>query len=201
MIQKPPCVAWGGASTTSPPLSPSLRLLWWLDVIADGWRPNRRIREIRQRGAEAGATFFGVYVWEYVYGITVALRSGVGAARAVLRTAYEAAEAQRQSDVLSSREDTAIRLARVLAAKEQAAGNYIVTIADFEEVADKIRAMPKLETDATLSPAALAALNEVMRQGHEAVVAHFTRPAYDGLTIHLAERLPAGTWHRGKPRF
>ena len=49
---------WG-----KPPPEPSARLLWWLDQIEAGWRPNRFYRRL---GYDEGAERFGVYIWEYL---------------------------------------------------------------------------------------------------------------------------------------
>lgn len=53
-----------------PPPEPSPGLVKWLAKIADGWRPNRRIRSM---GYYSAAEFYGVYIWEYLHVISPAL--------------------------------------------------------------------------------------------------------------------------------
>lgn len=48
---------------TSPPPERSERAKYWLQKLNDGWKPNRRIRQL---GYEGAAEFFGVYIWEYI---------------------------------------------------------------------------------------------------------------------------------------
>lgn len=48
----------------APPPERSPRCAEWLDRIAQGWRPNRRIRSF---GYYDAALFFGVYIWEYLH--------------------------------------------------------------------------------------------------------------------------------------
>lgn len=47
---------------TSAPPTPSTRCLWWQAKLANGWRPNRRIRALAYHAA---ARWFGVWIWEY----------------------------------------------------------------------------------------------------------------------------------------
>lgn len=46
----------------------------WIAKIMDGWKPNRRIR---QMGYHEKAAFFGVYIWELVNVILPAIDTGV----------------------------------------------------------------------------------------------------------------------------
>ena len=48
---------------THPPPKMSPRCTWWVDRIADGWRPNKRIRKM---GYDEAAEYYGVYIWEYL---------------------------------------------------------------------------------------------------------------------------------------
>lgn len=48
----------------------SARCEYWLRRIADGWRPNRRIRG---QGYDTSAEWYGVYIWEYLNKIVPAL--------------------------------------------------------------------------------------------------------------------------------
>ena len=57
--------SWG------PPPAPSEACNIWLAKIANGWRPNKRIR---QMGYELASEFFGVYIWEYCNVISPALQ-------------------------------------------------------------------------------------------------------------------------------
>lgn len=75
-----------------------------------------------------------------------------------------------------------------------------LTMADLLAAKKAIDALPRPETDATLSPDAFQALNEVIRQGDALVDGYFATRPYGGLTIHIDETLPAGVWHKGKPR-
>lgn len=57
------------------PPSPSPRLVYWLERIADGWRPNRRVRI---RGYDASAHYFGIYIWEELHVMSPVLYHRVG---------------------------------------------------------------------------------------------------------------------------
>lgn len=50
---------WG----TLPPPEPSPRCLWWVNRIAAGWRPNRRIKIM---GYYEASAYYGVWIWEYL---------------------------------------------------------------------------------------------------------------------------------------
>ena len=50
---------WG-----SPPPEPSARCLYWAEQVRRGWRPNRRIQAL---GREDAASWYGVYLWEYIH--------------------------------------------------------------------------------------------------------------------------------------
>jgi len=58
--------------TQAPPI-PSARRSFWIERIAAGWRPNRRIRAM---GYVEAAEFYGVYVWEYTEVLRPALSLG-----------------------------------------------------------------------------------------------------------------------------
>ena len=53
----------------APPI-PSPKLAAWVQRIARGWRPNRRVRAM---GYHEAAEFFDVYIWEYLNVIRPAL--------------------------------------------------------------------------------------------------------------------------------
>ena len=46
----------------TPPPERSSNCMEWMEKIASGWRPNKRIR---QMGYHEAANFFGVYIWEF----------------------------------------------------------------------------------------------------------------------------------------
>lgn len=56
---------------SDPPPQPSPTLAMWLEKIAGGWRPNRRIGAM---GWEEAAEFYGVYAWELFNVIRPAIR-------------------------------------------------------------------------------------------------------------------------------
>lgn len=47
-----------------PPPEPSPALEKWVVRLRDGWRPNRRVRDM---GYAERAEFFNVYLWEYFH--------------------------------------------------------------------------------------------------------------------------------------
>lgn len=56
--------------TTKPPqISP--RAMWWMERIAGGWRPNKRVRSM---GYDEASAYYGVYIWEYLELIFDAVR-------------------------------------------------------------------------------------------------------------------------------
>lgn len=47
-----------------PPPELSLRCLYWMERILNGWRPNRRFRSY---GYHESAVQYGVWIWEWLY--------------------------------------------------------------------------------------------------------------------------------------
>ena len=64
---------------TSPPPERSARCVEWLDRIAAGWRPNRRVRSM---GYYYAADFFGVYIWEYMHVLSPVVHDASAGVRA-----------------------------------------------------------------------------------------------------------------------
>ena len=56
---------------SDPPPARSERCVYWLDRIAEGWLPNRRIRNM---GYDEAAEWYGVYIWEYWHEILPAVQ-------------------------------------------------------------------------------------------------------------------------------
>lgn len=50
---------WG-----DPPPERSPRCTWWIDRIRAGWRPGKRVARL---GYYCAATYYGVYIWEYLH--------------------------------------------------------------------------------------------------------------------------------------
>lgn len=49
----------------TPPPELSGRCKWWATrMLVEGWRPPRRIRV---EGYDSSATYYGVYIWEYIH--------------------------------------------------------------------------------------------------------------------------------------
>ena len=67
---KPPAVADHYAYWGSPPPVPSERCAWWMRQIERGWRPNKYLRS---EGFDTAAETYGVYVFEYLFVIGLAL--------------------------------------------------------------------------------------------------------------------------------
>jgi hypothetical protein len=66
-----------------------------------------------------------------------------------------------------------------------------ISLADIQAAAARIAAQPRVETDITVAPDA-----------HEALRANLPSVEGDshaGVRVHVDDRLPAGTWHRGPP--
>jgi hypothetical protein len=61
-VTKPPAVEDVTEFWTEPPPASSVRLEWWKNRIAGGWRPNRRIGSM---GYHTSAEWYGIYIWEY----------------------------------------------------------------------------------------------------------------------------------------
>lgn len=57
---------------TEPPPSRSPRLVYWLERIHHGWRPNRRLQGM---GYHTATDWYGVYVWEYLNVLSPALQA------------------------------------------------------------------------------------------------------------------------------
>jgi hypothetical protein len=57
----------------APPPQRSTNCNKWLARFADGWKANRRIR---QMGYHEAADFFGVYIWEFTNLLLPAMKGG-----------------------------------------------------------------------------------------------------------------------------
>lgn len=67
---KPPSVADRYEYWSSPPPERSARCAYWLAQVGRGWRPSRRVRGW---GYDGAASWYGVWIWEYLHEIRPAL--------------------------------------------------------------------------------------------------------------------------------
>ena len=73
---KPPRVTDHYEYWNDPPPEESERCAYWLAQIAEGWRPNRRLRG---ECYDCSAEILGIYIWEYLNKYQPALEAAMRA--------------------------------------------------------------------------------------------------------------------------